>query len=116
MFSLVLQPDKLRTYGDIPDVPNKSDETAETYRFLEEGDFDLLDQYFIDEVNKLTGTLLDYGDVDYLNEQRCKQLLPWLNQQLDRQDLPPRLISIYQLLKDLAERAIDLGTGVVIEL
>ena len=106
-----------RYYGRIPET---SDAPANSYElhyftFNPFDYFDLIDTDFVNPVNELCGALLDIGDVDYLDAQQCSILVPWLVKRLT-QACPHPLDEFYTKLLDFAQRAVELGTGVVVEL
>ena len=55
------------------------------------------------------------GDVDYLNAEQCKLMLGWLEWRLT-EPINPRLETIYRKLVEFANKAIELGTGIVFDL
>lgn len=113
MFALFHNLDNVGHCGYIPDVPLHSNERVEIYSF----DLDLwllIDKDFIDPVNNLCGTLLDNGDIDFFDARQCRLLAGWLEARLE-QPIDSRLADLYRKLADFARRAIEYGTGVVIE-
>ena len=113
-FVLALCLDGAAYYGHIPELPYETCDMAEVF-LLEESDWELLNSQFVDSVNGLCGTLLDYGDVDYLEPSQCIQLEEWLKSQLAR-ELNDRTRYLYSKLLDFAARAVEIDTGVMIEL
>lgn len=101
-------------YGNIPSRPMQSDEHVELYR-MRESDRDPMDEDFTDPVNRVCGTTLGYGDVDFLDPRQCRLLAAWLKTRLT-QPITPRLAEIYRHLLDYAQRATQYNTGIVIEL
>ena len=83
---------------------------------FDESDSDLLDDYYVVDAWDLIGSLADSREVDMYDAEQCAKLAPWLGEQIKRTDLPPRLIELYVKLKEFSERAVVLGTGVVIAL
>lgn len=102
-------------YGRIPEPPLELTPQVEHYS-MEPSDEKLLNKDFIAPVDELCGALLDIGDVDFLNARQCRLLAAWLKTRLTQDSLNPRLRTIYTILLDYAQRAIEYGTGVVIEL
>ena len=113
-FELIKDFSGLEFFGNIPDTPNEVDERVEVFQ-LEESDWDILDKDFVDPINNLCNTLLDYGDVDFFNKEQCSLLKSWLVDKL-QQNLPARDKLLYSKLLDFADQAIMMGTGIVIEL
>lgn len=80
------------TYGNIPNIPQAPD-----------------------PVNEQCGTWLNYNDEDYFDKAKCILLKSWLEKRLP--DVSnEQLKSLYGKLLEFANRAIELGTGVVVEL
>lgn len=113
-FELVLSTAGVGYYGYIPFPTPQSKKNFEKY-YLEEGDGDLLDEDFVDSIDAVCNALVDVGDVDYLNAEQCKILREWIADRLTR-SCADRLKVLYAKLDEYAARAIELGTGVVIEL
>ena len=108
-------------YGDIPEIyghPNNYEEYVaidEDYK-NDENDLDwYLDEHFAIPVNELCDSLLGYGDVDYLDADKCKKLIPWLEESIKKES-NGKVIDTYNKLKEFAKRAIDLNTGIIIEM
>lgn len=99
-------------YGDIPETAGAPRTSYEGFEISLE-DEDLLMRDFVDQINGICGTLLDYGDVDYFDASKCVKLREWLKGRLER-PCPSRLRELYAALLDYAARAIELGTGVVV--
>lgn len=116
--ALVIKPNDLAcTYGNIPNVPNESNAAAEVFHFvLDSGlSFDEFYWRIVDPINSLCGTLLDDGDVDYIESEACVVLLDWAKGLL--QEAEDRWLREWLLkLIEFATRAVDLGTGLVVEL
>lgn len=113
-FELVKDYSGLEYYGDIPETPSEPDERVEVFQ-LEEEDWDILNDGFIDPINSLCNTVLDYGDVDFFDSDKCLLMRTWLIEKL-KQNLTEREKCLYSVLLDFSERAIRLETGIVIEL
>lgn len=99
--------------------PNKfenSNVRYEEYDFNRYSDIKLLDKDFIDSVNKYCDSLLDISDVDYFSGEKCKKLVEWLKNRFEKPIENSRLVEIYTVMLDYAERAVKLNTGVKIEL
>lgn len=113
-FELIKNPIGLEMYGDIPCLPvDVDDKTGE--RFIgEESDSWLLLEYFVRKIDSSCPNLLDYGDVDYFNRDKCKIIKRWLENIEPTENA--RLIRLFDVLHDYTTRAIELNTGVVIEL
>lgn len=120
LYALIKHPEdtKLKPNG-IPSVSSETDETTEV--FHPKFDFTDLDKWnyffadFVDPVDDLCDSLLDYGDIDYFNTESCEKLVPWLEDRLTR-PCPDWAHMLYEKLLEYAREAVRLGTGVVVEL
>lgn len=111
---LVLSLEGLNYYGYIPETFQAKPGQTESFE-LTEGDEDLLDKDFIGPIDRLCNSLIDPGDVDYLNAEQCKLMLGWLEWRFT-EPINPRLETIYRKLVEFANKAIELGTGIVFDL
>lgn len=111
--TLFLDLDNLDYYGDIPEIPENEEGRVEIFEVYDKIYDDLIDKDFIDEVNNLCGTLIDFSDSDFFNKDKCILLKSWLEARLAK-DLDPLLKTLYEKLLEYVTRAIELGTGVVI--
>ena len=68
----------------------------------------------IDEIDNKCDAF-DYGDIDYFDAQKCVILMEWIEERLQK-SITARYREILEILKDYCNRAIELNTGVVIEL
>lgn len=114
-FELFLDLEDLDYYGYIPEIPKNKEGRVELFEFDDEVFAELFDEDFIDEVNNLCDSYLDLTDVDYFDKEKCAKLKSWLTQRLVK-ELNPLLKPIYEKLLDFTSRAIELETGVVIQL
>lgn len=99
-------------YGHIPNTPFAPDPRIEEPPYNPE-DGRLLYENAMDRINDACGTWLDICDPDYFDKERCIKLKAWLEDELQK-DLQEKLRNIYNILLDYANRAIELGTGIVI--
>lgn len=104
-------------YGDEPDVPEPlPDPRVEIYNFdIGKEYLGYFKQDFINPVDERLNALMDYTDVDYLNTEKCIKLEFWLKERLTR-DLPEALNPIYEKLLEYASHAVELKTGVIVQL
>ena len=113
-FSLIKDASNLSMYVHIPEITRATEDEAETYY----GDFDdgmLLCDYLLPEMDKrINDCLVDIGDLDYFEKDRCVILGEILKEKL-KNPPTPRLKELYTILNEYVKRAIDLGTGVVLE-
>lgn len=114
MFELFLSLIAVEYYGRVPN-PKDGDLSQVEIFHLEENDWPLLNEDFVDSVNDLCGTLLDLGDVDFFDVEQCERLSTWLENQLFNEQVQGRLRELYTKLNGYAKRAAELGTGVVVE-
>lgn len=101
-------------YGYIPETADAPNWAIEQFP-IDEEDVALLCNDFVEPIDKACGSLLDCGDVDYFDVEQCEKLKNWLDDRLTR-PCPDRLCQLYDVLLDYASRAIDMRTGLVIEL
>lgn len=113
-FTLIKDYTGLTYYGNIPNSPDPLDDRVEEFS-LEESDAELLLKYFVQPMWYLVDSVLDDGDVDYFDKEKCAKMKPWLENELGK-NKPERLKFLYEKLLDFVSRAIELETGVVIEL
>lgn len=114
-FALIKDFEGLDMYGYIPETFGATFEQVEIYK----GDWDdgmmLCEKLLPLMYEYMDGVLLDLSDVDYFDKEKCVKLNVILEKQIPL--LPPsRLKELYTVLNDYTKRAIDLNTGVVIEL
>lgn len=100
-------------YGDIPLVENYPNKYEE-FSFSDDGIDEYLGESFAVPVNKECGCLLGYGDVDYLNAEKCKKLIPWIEKNIDTFVNPKGKEAVEKILV-FAKRAVELNTGIIIE-
>lgn len=113
---LFLTLDGAEYYGYIPFFRNDKNNSLRTERYeLNWEDSDLLDSDFINPVNKLTNSLIDIGDVEYLDADKCKIMISWLTHRLT-EPLDPKLRETYRVLVTFARKAIALNTGILFDL
>lgn len=107
----------LHFYGNIPETFGAPAESYERHELAFDPDEyeDVFDYDFVEPVDELCGALIDRGDVDYLTADQCDLLVPWLEKRLER-SCPYPLDTFYPKLLEFARRAVELGTGVVVDL
>ncbi len=110
---LFLDLNDLRYYGDIPEKPENPFGRIEEYS-LSFNDIKMIMED-IDSLDAACNALLDLGDVDYFNAEKCGKLREWIRERLEK-PVSARYREILETLMGYCERAIELNTGVVIEL
>lgn len=100
-------------YGDIFDLSNESNEKVESFE-IEEDDFALLEEYFIDSINDKCNSLLEYGDYDFFDVDKCKILKNWLEENIANNSVK-RLDELYNKLLEYTNKAIQYNTGLAID-
>jgi len=100
-------------FGDIPEAPTTSTGHIEDF-ILFPTDYAFF-KPDLDEINTRCGSLLDGGDADFFDVAKCNKLTPWIKERM-LMELPTRYKEILTILLDFCNRALELGTGVVIEL
>ena len=101
-----------------PFVHNPKDDCRVEYYQLENSwdDVDLFDDdNAIDEIAKRCDSLISYGDSDYFYASKCAILKEWIEERL-QEPTAPRYREMLEVLRDFCQRAIELNTGVVIDL
>ncbi len=105
-------------YGDEPDVPEPlPDPRVEKYDFDFSTNLEIWHQFkndFVNPVNDSCGSLLDFGDCDYFDFEKCIKLKDWLEKRL-AVDVPDTFKPAYENLLDYASQAIVLKTGVIVQ-
>lgn len=110
---LFLSLDGLDYYGDIPEIPEDYNGIVEEYPLSSEDIKMLLCD--IDSIDTACDVLLDFGDADFFNREKCEKLNEWIDNRL-KNTIAPRYRETLEVLKDCCNQAIELNTGVVIEL
>jgi len=114
-FELIIDPTELDMYGNVPCLPVDNIE-GKGERFTgEESDSWILLEDFVSGIDPICSNVLDYGDVDYFDSDKCKVIIEWLIHRMSM-DITPRLQYLYKILLDYMSRAVELNTGVVIGL
>ena len=101
-------------YGPYVENP-ESDRRVNYYKLV--NNWDDIDLFYddINDINNTCGALLGYGDLDYFNASKCAKLEKWIEERLHK-PLVPRYKEILETLKDYCHRAVELNTGVMIDL
>lgn len=113
-YELIKKMEGLEMYGDIPALPVELDNSIGERFIGEESDSWLLLDHLVKGIDKVCPNLLDYGDVDFFDGSKCIILKKWLEENKGTDN--PRLNELYHILYDFICRAIEMKTGVVIEL
>lgn len=106
-FELFLTLENMHWYGYIP-CPKDGDLSGVEVYQLEESDWPLPEANFLEPVDALCDALLDYGDIDFFDVDKCKKLSVWLEDQLAGNGATGRLRVLYEKLDEYARRAITL--------
>ena len=112
-FALIKEPEQLSWYGDVPNVPLASDDTAEVH-VIDYGDWHLFHDGFVSRLNDACGSVLDMGDLDYFCGPKLEALDAFL--QANASSLTGRLGVHCERLAAYVAEASRRGTGVVIEM
>jgi len=74
-----------------------------------------LGQFFSDNINDECGTLVANYEYDYWNQEQCKNVVRWIekNKKLIKE---AELEEIFKVINDYCKQAIELDTGVEIDL
>lgn len=113
-YELIKSMEDLDLYGDVPCLPVELDDSRGERFVGNESDAWLLLGHFVPGIDKVCANLLDYSDVDFFDSNQCAVIKKWLEENKVTDD--SRLNELYDVLYDYISRAIELGTGVIIEL
>ena len=104
-------------YGDWPNFPDDwNDPRVECWSLdFDENDEILLEEELVEPINKLCGACLDFDEADFFNAAKCEQIKAWAEGETQSEQ-PDVLAAALPKLRDFAARAVELGTGIVIEL
>ncbi len=105
--------ENIRMYGPIPDLGGQP-EKVEEYNFGEEENEWLLNN-LVDTINARCDSLLDDGDYDFFDVQKCNQLLEVL-EELPENFVPEEYSELIRVLREYCIKAISNHTGIAIEL
>ena len=99
-------------YVDIPNINFEIKDSYEEYRMS--GKEIRLILNVVDNLDNACHALLDLGDIDYFQGEKLALLNAWIekNYKSDNEDLN----EILRKLKEYVEKAIELDSGVIIEL
>ena len=114
-FVLFLDLNNLDYYGYIPEIPKDPDGRVEIFPLQNQWDDVELFMNDLPEIDERCDALLDYGDVDYFDCNKCAILREWIVERLNK-PIDARYQELLGILKGFCERAIELKTGVVIDL
>ncbi len=101
--------------GPICEIPYGSDPSDGYFPLNNGWDDAELFESDIDDIDRVCGALLDIGDVEFFNADKCVKLSDWITERL-KQPLSPRYQNLLGVLKEYCQQAIQLGTGVYIDL
>lgn len=113
-FALFLNLEGLNYYGHIPEIP-KTTEKVILYELKNGWDDADLFADDLDEIDDRCNALIDCGDVDYLNSAQCALLEAWIEERL-RKQITPRYQELLEVLMSFCHRAVELNTGLLIDL
>lgn len=100
-------------YGDVPQATSVPGTQVESTRYGFDADFHAIVDFAL-KVNDACDTALDISDVDFFDVQKCLELVKLLDGPITIDD--DALAGFVADLKVAAQRAIELGTGIVVEL
>lgn len=118
-FGLMLTLDGRDYYGpDHPELfsydPAVNDPRDVLWEF-DETDAQALNDDMIEGRDPLQGTLIGMWDVDHLTARQCPEVIAWIERRLES-PCPQRLRRMYEVLRSMCQWAVDLDTGVTVEL
>lgn len=86
-------------------------EHTEAYYFDQKTAQHLEEDGFLTEMWHQFDALLDGGDCDFFEPDKCLKLQGWLKERLERK-LKPDVREVYEVLLDYAEKAVKYDTGI----
>lgn len=105
--------ENIKKYGPIPDLSGEP-QKVEEYVYDEEEGYWLLEN-LVDAINARCDTLLDDGDYDFFDVEKCKVLVELIDE-LPKGSVPKKYEKMVSDLRSLALRAVSYNTGIGIEL
>lgn len=112
-FQLAKTLEGIKMYGPIYDLGTGGPDKIEEYRVDDVVDW-FLDN-MVDKINATCDTLLDDGDVDFIDAENCKKLVGMIKS-LPSNFIPLESQKAMDVLADYAQRAIEYNTGIEIEM
>ena len=106
--------ENMKKFGPIYDLTMESMDRVTSYTFGEDINEWFLEHY-VDRINAECDTLLDDGDYDYFDYEKCKKLLGLLKGE-DISSLPGEVQDVFKILKESASEVINNHTGIAIEM
>lgn len=103
-------------YGHIPETYGHSDKIEEFELENDDREIDwYLDEHFAIPINEKCNSILGYGDVDFLDAEKCKVMIPWLKKNI-KSESRKDIVLFYNKLLEFSNKAIELKTGIIIEM
>lgn len=112
-FQLAKTLEGIRMYGPIYDLGTGGPDKVEEYR-VDDVDNWFLDN-MVDRINETCDTLLDDGDVDFIDAEECKKLVCMIKS-LPSNFIPLESQKAMDVLVKYAQGAIEYNTGIEIEM
>lgn len=100
-------------YGDVPESSSVPETQVESMLYGFDADWRAIVDFAL-KINDACDTALDISDVDFFDVQKCVKLVKLLDSPIAVDD--GALAKFAVDLKVAAQRAIELGTGIVVEL
>lgn len=100
-------------YGDVPEATSVTESQVESKLYGFDADWQASSDFAM-KINDACDTVLDISDVDFFDVKKCKELVKLLDGPIAITDKV--LVEFAHDLRDAAQRAIELGTGIVVEL
>jgi hypothetical protein len=101
--------DSVRVKGNFIWV--EGEHIKETY-FSEEVEYALEAYDFLPQLWKNFDSLLDWGDWDYFYPDTCVKVIPWAQEQLQREDMNDIIRPVYETILEYAKIAVQCQTGI----
>lgn len=100
-------------YGDFPIEPSNDSKKIKYYGLTKEEAVCL--NSISEKINNACESLIGLYDTDYLDYIKCKKLLSWIEENINKFS-DPMLVGLLNILLDYCSIAINLKTGIIIEL
>ena len=106
--------ENMKMYGPTYDLTMESEDRVELFKFGSKEN-DWLMNNLIDMINAECNTLLDDGDYDFIDAHGCENLLKCLGK-VNLADASKEVTQLIRKMEEYATRAIELKTGIAIDL
>jgi hypothetical protein len=106
--------ENMKLYGPTYDLTMESEDRVESFKFGS-GESEWLINNLVDMINAECNTLLDDGDYDFIDAHGCEILLKCLGK-FNLANSSKEVEELIKKMKEFATRAVELNTGIAIDL